>query len=82
MAFSFSQTKRAIANGVVMIMGTWNAASVTSGNITHPIRNVYYSAVNNKTEARGAFTDSTLNTIAISSVTSNDVGNYIVIGHE
>lgn len=63
-----------------MEVHTWNAASVTSGNISVGVGQVLHCSVNNLvTEAQGIAVPSG-QTIALSGVTSNDTGTILVIG--
>jgi hypothetical protein len=83
MAFSFTTKKRSIIGDLVIVAGTWNAAGVTSGNITHSVRDIVYAEFFNKTAQRGVLDDTTTaKTLALTGVTSNDIGRWLVIGYE
>lgn len=83
MAFSFTTKKRSLIGDLVIVAGTFNSAGVTSGNITHSIRDIVLAGFINKTAQRGAYDDTTTaKTLALSGLTSNDVGRWYVIGYE
>ena len=83
MAFSFETTKKGVYGDMRYAMGTWNAASVTSGNIVTGLGNIFFStAVNkvNETDVPKIDDTTTAGTMAITSVTSNDTGTWFALG--
>lgn len=83
MAFSYAQTRRTVIGNIRLVTGTWNAASVTSGNIVTGLNSIYFSdTVNKVSENDNAKIDdsTTAGTMAITGVTSNDTGTWIAFG--
>lgn len=83
MTFSYTIKRRTVIGNLRLIIGTWNAASVTSGNILTGLNEIEFSDVVNKvSENDNAKIDdtSTGGTIAMTGVTSNDTGTFFAMG--
>ncbi|HHA19629.1 MAG TPA: hypothetical protein ENK70_07990 [Methylophaga sp.] len=85
MAFSYTKSRPSgPAGGLRIAVGTWDADSVTSGNIVTGLSNILYSSCTNKvseTDIAKIDDTTTAGTMAISGVTSNDTGTWIAIGN-
>lgn len=85
MAFSYSikYEGRATVGSLRMVVGTWDADSVTSGTIVTGLNRILHSGVTNNTGNRADSTvddTTTAGSIAIDGVTSGDSGTFIAIG--
>lgn len=81
MAFTSSKTGRSVAGSLVVETHSWSAASVTSGTISTGLGTILHVSLNNDvTEGDGLAVPSG-QSVAISSVTSNDTGTIMVIGY-
>jgi hypothetical protein len=81
MAFSSEKKARTLMGNLVAEIHSFNAASVTSGNISVGISNILHvSLQNNVTDGDGLAVPSG-QTVALSGLTSNDTGTILVIGY-
>lgn len=85
MAFTYTRTKVVnLGNGCKIAFGTWDSASVTTGDIPTGLRNILFSSITNKTGVRAstAIDDTTTaGTMTPSGLTSNDAGQWFAIGN-
>ena len=84
MAFSFTLNGNGVPERMgrkKVVMGTWNAASVTTGDIVTGLSNIDVVLINNETGTRaGQKVTKSAGTATIAGVTSNDVGTFIAYG--
>lgn len=82
MAFSSSKLASSIAGNVKMEIHSFDAASVTSGTISAGMSNIFAVFVNNGTTAgQGHKATWSGQLVTISDLTSNDVGQLIILGN-
>lgn len=81
MAFSATQKKSDIIGTSRMEIWEFNAASVTSGTFSAGMGVVLHAQVNNAVSESQGLCVVTGNSIALSSLTSNDTGTVLVIGY-
>lgn len=82
MTFSHTLVKQGVMGDLAYEIRSFNAASVTSGNIVTGLRNIKMTAFLNKTAQRGTVDDSTTaGTVALTNLTSGDVGTVMVFGN-
>lgn len=81
MAFSSSKLASSLAGNVKLEIHSFNAASVTSGTISVGMSSIMAVFVNNATTAGGGHKAVwSGQTVTISDLTSNDLGQLIVLG--
>lgn len=85
MAFSYTieYEGRTVAGSLRMVVGSWDADSVTSGTIVTGLNRIIHCGVNNSTGNRADSAvdhTSTAGSIAISGVTANDEGTFMAVG--
>lgn len=81
MAFSSSKKATTIAGNVKMEVYSFDAASVTSGTVSVGMSTIFAAFVNNGTTAgQGHKVTWDGQLVTISDLTSNDVGQLLVIG--
>ena len=81
MAFSSERKSRALANGMVIEVHSFNSAGVTSGSISTGLGTIFGVAFNNETTEMDGKAVKSGQDVAISGVTSGDVGTIVVFGH-
>lgn len=81
MAFSSEKKARSIAGSLVIEVHSWNAASVTTGDISTGIAHVLSAVIQNEvTEGQGIVARDGQK-VTLSGLTSNDTGTLIVVGY-
>jgi hypothetical protein len=82
MAFSSTLVFKTVMGNKSMEVWSFNSAGVTSGNIATGLANIAATKLANKTAQRGVVDDTTTaGTVALTGLTSNDVGYVFVWGH-
>ena len=81
MAFSSEKKARTLMGNLVAEVHSFNAASVTSGNISAGVSTILHVSLQNNVTAGAGLAVSTGQAVALSGLTSNDTGTILVIGY-
>lgn len=83
MAFSFVITKSGVIGDQAYVEGTFDADSVTSGDIVTGLRGIIFSQIRNDVTAGAGLVDdtTTAGTMALTGLTSNDTGKFRAEGY-
>lgn len=81
MVFTSTMTHRTVSGNLRIEVWEWNSAGVTSGNIDTGLGKIVHTNFENKTAQRGTVDDTTTSgRVALTGLTSNDVGRVVVYG--
>lgn len=82
MAFSATLIKKGVMGDMRYEIWKFNAASVTSGNITTGLKNIFMASLNDYTTAGVGIANflTTAGVVALTGLTSSDIGYVMVWG--
>lgn len=82
MAFGYTITKKGVKGDLHYVIGTFDAASATTGSILTGLRHIFFSTIRNNVTAGAGLVDDTTTegTMALSGLTTNDTGVFYAEG--